>query len=170
MTIHLLEITETTIGKPFPDIVPRLDRWKLMARCASQDPNTCYFLKQIADLGKSNRVDGKAALSALAKLLQVAQTGQPLESFYDKKQSHQLHEFDYKGITHVVWRLRKGDIRLVFYYAEGKVVFLADALAKRQDKLSVGEKIKFENEIKTYIDAELANEICVIQPEVGHVK
>jgi hypothetical protein len=35
-------------------------------------------------------------LSALAKLLQVAQTGQPLESFYDKKQSHQLHEFVYQ--------------------------------------------------------------------------
>ena len=170
MTIHLLEITETTIGKPFPDIVPRLDRWKLMARCASQDPNTCYFLKQIADLGKSNRVDGKAALSALNKLLQVAQTGQPLEIFYDKKQSHQLHDFVYKDVKGVVWRLRKGDVRLVFYYGEGKIVFLADALAKRQDKLTVGEKIQLENEIKTYIDAEQAREICVIQPEVGHVK
>lgn len=50
------------------------------------------------------------------------------------------------------------------------MIFLADALAKRQDKLTSGEKIKLENEIKTYIDAELANEICVIQPEVGHVK
>lgn len=70
----------------------------------------------------------------------------------------------------MVWRLRKGDVRLVFYYAEGKVIFLADALAKRKDKLSAGEKKKLENEIKTYIDAEQANELCVIQPEVRHAK
>lgn len=170
MTIHLLEITEAAIGKPRPDIKPRLDRWKLMARCASDDPNTCHLLKQIYTLGKSSRVDGKAVLSALNKLMQVAQTGQPLENFYDKKQSHQLHAFEYENAKRVVWRLRQGDVRLVFYYAEGKMIFLADALAKRQDKLTSGEKIKLENEIKTYIDAELANKICVIQPEVKNVK
>ncbi len=170
MTVHLLEITEAAIGKPSPDIKPRLDRWRLMARCASDNPNTCHLLKQIYTLGKSNRADGKAVLSALNKLIQVAQTGQPLENFYDKKQSHQLHAFEYENAKRVVWRLRQGDVRLVFYYAEGKMIFLADALAKRQDKLTSGEKIKLENEIKTYIDAEQANEICVIQPEVGHVK
>ncbi|MDY7219405.1 hypothetical protein TOI97_07470 [Denitrificimonas sp. JX-1] len=142
----------------------------MVARCASDDPDTCYFLEQIVILGRSNQVDSKAALSALDKLLQVAQTGQPLESFYDKKQNHQLHEFVYKGVNRVIWRLRKGDVRLVFYYAEGKVIFLADALAKRKDKLSAGEKKKLENEIKTYIDAEQANELCVIQPEVRHAK
>lgn len=75
MTIHLLEITEAVLGKPSPNIVPRLNRWKLMARCASDDPDTCYFLEQIVILGRSNQVDSKAALSALDKLLQVAQTG-----------------------------------------------------------------------------------------------
>ena len=170
MTIHLLEITEATLGKPYLGIVPRLDRWKLMARCASDDPNTCHLLEQICTLGKSSRVDGKAALSALNKLLQVAQTGQPLEDFYDKKQSHQLHDFLYNNVKRVIWRLRKGNVRLVFYYAEGKMIFLADALAKRQDKLTEGEKIKLENEIKTYIDAEETNNICLIQPEVKYVK
>lgn len=52
MTVHLLEITEATLGKPTANIVPRLDRWKLMARCASDDPNTCYFLEQIAGLAR----------------------------------------------------------------------------------------------------------------------
>ena len=170
MTIHLLEITEATLGKPSANIVPRLNRWKLMARCASDDPETCYFLEQIAVLGKSNRADGKAALATLDKLLHVAQTGQALSGFYDKKQSHPIHEFFYNGANRVVWRLRKGAVRIVFYYAEGKIIFLADAFAKRKDKLSAGEKAKLENEIKTYIDAENAGELCVIQPEVRHAK
>lgn len=170
MTIHLLEITETVIGKPSPNIQPRLDRWKLMARCTSSNPDSCHFLNQIYTLGKSNRVDAKSALSAINKLLQVAQTGQPLESFYDKKQSHPIHTFEYQGAKRVLWRVRQGDVRLVFYYAEGKIIFLTDALAKRQDKLTDGEKTKLENELKTYIDAEQANKICVIQSEVKYVK
>lgn len=88
-------------------------------------------------------------------------------------ENYDLQEVDpciYKDVKRVVWRLRKGDVRFVFYCGEGKIVFLAEALAKRQNKLTVSEKIQLENEIKTYIDAEQAREICVIQPEVGHVK
>lgn len=73
-------------------------------------------------------------------------------------ENYDLQEEDpciYKDVKRVVWRLRKGDVRLVFYYGEGKIVFLADALAKRQDKLTVGEKIQLEIEVMLQTAQEL---------------
>ena len=163
MPVHLLEIDERSLGKPTQSGSLRNPAaWQLLSRCESDRADSCLLLQKIVELGRSNRVDGQAVLAALDKLIKVAATGQPIEAFYDKKQSHPLHEFDYKGQKRVVWRIRKGDVRIAFYYAQGKVIFLADALAKRKNKLSEGEKKQLEDEVKTYIDAEDAQQLVII--------
>ena len=47
-------------------------------------------------------------------------------------------------------------------YAEGKIIFLADAFAKRKGKLTKGEKKQLEDEVKAYIDAEDGQQVLVI--------
>lgn len=165
MSAYFLEINEHTLGKPAVagagagrSIVP----WRLLARCTGTTADSCVLLSRLRALGAANQEDGKAALSALSKLIKVAGTGQPIENFYDKKQSHSLHEFVYKGRNRVIWRIRKNNVRIAFYYAEGKIIFLADVFAKRKNKLTKGEKKQLEDEVKAYIDAEDGQQWVVI--------
>lgn len=162
MPVHLLEINDQALGRPHRHLEKAAHQWQLLARCSDASPDSCLLLQQLVFLGRQNRTDGRAALAALDKLIQVAAKGMPLETFYDKKQSHELHAFHYKGQRRVIWRLRKNDIRLAFYYAEGRVIFLADAFAKRQDKLTAAEKARLEEEVRIYIDAESAGQLQVL--------
>lgn len=163
MPVHLLEINELSLGKPkLSGGSHNPAAWKLLSRCESEQSESCLLLQKIVELGRSNKEDGQAALSSLDKLIKVAATGQPIEGFYDKKQSHPLHEFYYKEQKRVVWRIRKGDVRIAFYYAKDKVIFLADGLAKRKKKLTEGEKKQLEDEVKAYIDAEDNQQLVVI--------
>jgi len=165
MSAHFLEINERTLGKPAvanASASRAIAPWKLLARCSGTTADSCVLIDRLKALGASNKEDGKAALSALSKLITVAGTGQPIENFYDKKQSHPLHEFVYKGRTRVIWRIRKNDVRIAFYYAEGKIIFLVDAFAKRKGKLTKGEKKQLEDEVKAYIDAEEDQQLVVI--------
>lgn len=164
MVLYLLEINEHRLGRPSVCSVSNASRtpWRLLARCESNQADSCLLLQQIAMIGRANPQDAKSALSALAKLVQVSAVGQPLEVFYDKKQCHPIHDFIYKERRHVLWRIRKGDVRLVFYYAQDRVIFLADTFSKRKDKLTNGEKKQLEDEIKTYVDAEMAEQIVMV--------
>lgn len=163
MLIHLIEINEHTLGRPKLLGVSRSPAaWKLLSRCESNQMDSCILLKKLVALGRSNKKDGKSALSALDKLIQVAATGKPLNGFYDTKQSHPIHEFFYEGRNRVIWRIRSGDVRITFYYAEGKVIFLTDAFAKRSDKLTKGEQKQLEDEVKVYIDAEEKGQLVFI--------
>ncbi len=163
MPVHFLEINEHTLGKPGAtssggSIAP----WKLLARCEGNAAESCVLIKRLKEMAAANLKDGKSALSALDKLINVAATGKPIENFYDSKQSHPLHEFVYKDRNRVIWRIRKGDVRIAFYYAEGKIIFLADVFAKRKGKLTKGEKKQLEDEVKAYIDAEDGQQVLVI--------
>lgn len=163
MHVYLLQIDEQSLGKPGSLDAPRGSAaWQLLGRCETDSAESCLLLRKIVELGNSSKEDAKAVLAALDKLIRAAATGQPIESFYNKKQCHPLHEFVYKGRRHVIWRIRKGCVRIAFYYAQGKVIFLADALVKRRDKLSNGEKRQLEKEVKIYIDAEDAQRLLII--------
>ena len=85
---------------------------------------------------------------------QIAVMGHPITAHYDKRQFHELYKLRYKGKDRVIWRIRHGDIRLPFYYGQGKLIFLASVLAKRKDKLSQAEELALEKEVKRYISAE----------------
>lgn len=163
MSVRFLEINEHTLGKSSVASASRDTKpWKLLARCSGETADTCVLIEHLKALGAANKEDGKAALSALSKLVTVAGTGQPIETFYDKKQSHSLHEFVYKDRNRIVWRIRKGNVRIAFYYAEGKIIFLADVFAKRKGRLTKGEKKQLEDEVKAYIDAEDNQQLMVI--------
>lgn len=90
----------------------------------------------------------------MSTLLKLTTTGRPLESHYDEKQCHETHRFTHKSAEHVVWRIRMGDLRVLFYYGDNRIVFLTDAFAKHKDRLTSAQKAKAENDIKAFIDAQ----------------
>lgn len=158
MLLHLKRITFNSIGfraQPEPPLLE--ESWLLFAPCENESFSGCILFSQIKDL--ASKKDQKSAVLALKKLIQVAAMGQPLTVHYDKKQCHELHSFTYKGKARVIWRIRHGDIRLPFYYGQGKLIFLAGAVSKRKDKLSQAEESALEKEVKRYIDAEKKGEL-----------
>lgn len=158
MPLYLKHITLGSIGVPaLPEPKLHEHSWLVFAPCERADYRDCLLFSQIGALRSTS--DQKSAILALKKLIQVAALGQPFTVHYDSKQCHELHEFTYKGKVRVVWRIRQGDIRLPFYYGQGKLIFLAGALSKRKDKLSKNEKSSLEQEVKRYIDAETNGEL-----------
>jgi hypothetical protein len=129
--------------------------------CSSPETEECPFLEQVGQL--EDLRDRKAALQALKKLIEVAASGLPMTHFYDKKQCHEIHSFQYDGKTRRIWRIRQGIIRLPFYYGAGRLLFLPTVLVKRRDKLTRGEALELETHIKEYIQAEEANSLTVIR-------
>ncbi len=158
MPLHLKRVTFKAIGyKAQPEPLAQEHSWSLFAPLESGNDSGCILLKQIASL--ADKRDKQAALLALKKLIQIAALGQPLTVHYDKKRCHELHTFKYAGKERVIWRIRHGDIRLPFYYGQGKLIFLAGALSKRKDRLSNAETLALEKEVKRYIDAEQAGRL-----------
>lgn len=125
----------------------------LVAWCAEESIATCGLLGQIADLQIPAR---KASIAAIAKLIQIAATGQPVAEFYDEKQCHKTHSFKYKGKVRDVWRVRKNDVRVTFYYGRDKLILLTHAFEKRTDKLTEAQERELEGAVKAFIDAEEA--------------
>lgn len=105
----------------------------------------------------SSVADQRAALKGLAHFVKLAHMGKPFNQLQlDKKTVHEAFEPFFCDVTQkeeTVWRYRHGDIRILFYYASGKVVLLADALAKRSDKLSEKEKNKARQAVVDFLKA-----------------
>lgn len=135
--------------------------WKVYARWNGESIASCSLLVQIAQMQARDRKD---ALGLLDKLLRVAANGAPFEDFYDKKQCHEAHRFQYRNSTHVVWRIRKNNVRLAFYYGNRRLVLAAQIFTKRRDKLTDAEKAAIEQEIKAYLDADAINQLDMRQP------
>ncbi|PFG11778.1 hypothetical protein ATI45_4346 [Marinobacter sp. LV10MA510-1] len=153
MPLSLKRITFKSIGyQAQPEPQQLKGSWQVFAPCEHADYSGCVLFSKIA--GLSSIEDKKATILALKKLIQIAAMGQPITAHYDKKQCHELHKFKYQGKERVIWRIRHGDIRLPFYYGQGKLIFLASVLAKRKDKLSQAEELALEKEVKRYISAE----------------
>lgn len=162
----LLNITPQLLGmEPSTSATLVPPEWRIQARCEQDDVNTCVFLQQVSELIKRDKNDGKSALAALKKMFEVTKTGQPLESFYDKKECHVAHEFSLAGVSQKIWRIRKSKIRIYFYYCEGKVVYLTAAMVKRKDKLSAGEIKQLEDEVKLYTQAKQNQSIQLVSPK-----
>lgn len=100
--------------------------------------------------------DQRAALKGLAHLVKLAHMGKPFNQLVDEKAVHEAFEPFYCKVTkrkETVWRYRHGDIRILFYYASGKVVLLTDVLAKRKDKLSEKEQNKAKQAVMDFLEA-----------------
>lgn len=164
MSYYLREIDFAAIGASDTEPVKQPDHKKLVARCSSDDVNDCDFLQQIVELKSPSSI--RAALSALHKLVNVAASGQPFTDFYDKKQCHEIHSFEYKHKAYKIWRIRKSDLRITFYYAEGKAVLLTHVFEKHRDKLTSGQEAMLETEVKAYIDALEVGAVEMIESEI----
>ena len=149
MRFSLRRITHKDFDPDAQDPVQAPNAWKVYQRW---DQSGGGFLEQ--QLREMQRPDQKAVLRGLRKLLNVVAQGQPIENFYDGKQCHETHKFNYGGKIRTIWRIRNSDIRLCFYYGQERVILLTHIFPKHTDKLSDSQKAELEKTVKSYIDAE----------------
>lgn len=120
---------------------PAVGRFKLVSRCAdSRQRESAAVFQAVAGMEHN---DQRQALKGLKHMVKLAQFGKPFNQLADKGAVHEAFEPFYCEVTkkhETIWRYRHSDIRLLFYYASGKVVLLAHTLVKRKDELSEREK------------------------------
>lgn len=133
-------------------------RCKVSSRCATRDRDSAVVWEQIEAL-KPN--DQESAFKSLAYFVQIAQNGPPLTQHLDKKQVHEAHEFlsPVSRKTEKVWRYRRGDIRILFYYGDESVLLLVDLVAKRSDRLEKAVLNRAEQAVNEYLSAAKSNKI-----------
>lgn len=124
--------------------------FKVYCECKSNDHNENVLNDWLDTMGNA---DGKAFVRGLALLLKLANSGRPLESHYDEKQCHKVIAFAHNGNDYSIWRIRTGDIRLLFFYGEQRLLLLADSFPKHKDKLTEAQKLKAIAVVKRYLDA-----------------
>lgn len=148
---HYLKINHAALQRPEPEPHQEACASTLYARCDEGDSDTCHLLQQIVDM---EHRDQKDALSALLKLILAASSGKPLKNFYDAKKCHNCHTFTHDGKDHTIWRVWKGKaVRVTFYYGEDRFILLTSAFVKREDKLTIKQKLDLESEVKSYLEA-----------------
>ena len=127
-------------------------RCRVSSCCESKDRDSAGVWTQIQAL-KSN--DQAAGFKSLAYFVRIAQNGPPLTQHLDKKQVHEAHEFvsAVSGKLEKVWRYRRGDIRILFYYGSNSVLLLVDLLAKRSEKLEPAVLSRAEMAVNAYLSA-----------------
>lgn len=137
-------------GSALPD-----DRFRPVSLCADASRESARVFGAVK--GLSSAADQRAALKGLAHFVKLAHLGKPFNQLQlDKKTVHEAFEPFFCEVTQkeeTVWRYRHGDIRILFFYASGKLVLLADVLAKRSDKLSEKEKNKARQAVKAFLEA-----------------
>lgn len=158
MHLHLKQIrlSELTAGRE-KEPAKASKSWSVYARCSDDKFANCLIYEQLD--GFSAKVDQKAALLALRKLVKVAAMGEPLQVHYDEKQCHELFRFYYQGQERIVWRIRNGAVRIPFYYAEGRLIFLPGIVVKRRDRLKKSEQLMLQNEVQQFIDSDAAGSL-----------
>ncbi len=112
-------------------------RFKVVSPCT--DPERRESANVFETVSGMDGNDRKQALAGLKMLVKLAQLGKPFNQLADPKTVHEAFAPFYCALTkkdETVWRYRHGDIRILFYYAAGKVVLLTHTLPKRTDKLS----------------------------------
>lgn len=128
-------------------------RFKVSSPCTDQDRDTAHIWTSIQSL--RSKQDRNVAVKGLEHFVKVAQSGPPFTRSFDEKTLHEAHVYTshVSGQLEKIWRYRRGDIRILFYYAEDRVVLLCDALAKRKDKLSEAEQKVAEKAVDAYLEA-----------------
>ncbi len=140
------------------------NRFKVSSACALNDAKTAEVLAQIQALGSTQ--DRKKAALGLGYLVKVAQSGPPFTKSFDEKALHETHSFHsaVSGQKEKIWRYRRGDIRILFYYADDKIVLLCGTLSKRKDKLSNAEVQAAEQAVDRYLRAHQQGRVTWVTP------
>lgn len=151
------DFSPTQVGQ-----IDHANSWKVYGICQSANPTSLHFSLRLQAEGWSQK-DAKAALESLLKLLQRAPNGQPLKQVFDDRQCHWALSFRHGTKEVKIWRLWvTGIVRLFFCYGPDKVLIVAWALRKREDKLSGGEKTELETIFSKYFDALESGHIRVL--------
>lgn len=134
-------------------------RCKVSSRCETKHRDKALVWSQIQALEANDRAP---AFKSLAYFVQVAQNGPPLTQHLDKKQVHEVHEFDspVSGKKEKIWRYRRGDIRILFYYGNDRVLLLTDVVAKRSDKFEPAVLNKAAQAVNEYLSAIAARQVA----------
>lgn len=137
-------------------------RCKVSSPCETKHRDNALVWSQIQALEANDRV---SALKSLAYFIQIAQNGPPLTQHLDKKQVHEVHEFDspVSGKKEKIWRYRRGDIRILFYYGNERVLLLTDVVAKRSDKFEPATLKKAAKAVDEYLNAIETKRIFVVE-------
>lgn len=137
-------------------------RCKVSAHCATKHRDSALVWEQIGALKRNDRIP---AFKSLAYFVQIAQNGPPLTQHLDKKQVHEAHEFvsPVSGKAEKVWRYRRGDIRILFYYGNDSVLLLADVVAKRSDRLEPAVLNRAELAVDEYLSAIKSNQVLLAE-------
>lgn len=140
------------------------NRFKVSSACASDDASTADVQAQIRALG--SKQDQHKAIFGLVHLVKVAQSGPPFTKSFDEKALHETHSFHsaVSGQKEKIWRYRRGDIRILFYYADDKIVLLCGTLSKRKDKLSNAEVQAAEQAVDCYLSASQQGLVAWVTP------
>jgi mRNA-degrading endonuclease RelE of RelBE toxin-antitoxin system len=147
-------LTEIRVDDFEQGVLPAQGRFKVASPCSDpKQRGSAAVFEVVQGMDKS---DQRQALAGLKYLLKLAQMGKPFGQLLDKKAVHEAFEPFYCELTkrdETVWRYRHGDIRILFYYAEDKVVLLAHTLPKRTDKLSAKEKNIAKQAVIDFLEA-----------------
>jgi mRNA-degrading endonuclease RelE of RelBE toxin-antitoxin system len=148
---YLTEITPDDFEEDDPAQVqqnPR--RFRVTSACGGQDRDSAHVWQQLEAINANYR---KKAVAAVLYLVKIAQDGQPLGNLLDGKALHEAHSFhsQVSGSDEKVWRYRRGEIRVLFYYADGKVVFLTGVVVKLEDKFSKHDLRSAEKAVDEYL-------------------
>lgn len=127
-------------------------RYRVASACDHNRRDSAHVWQQLHSVKGNFR---KKAVAAVLYLVKLSQAGQPLSDLLDGKALHEAHSFHspVSGRGEKVWRYRRGEIRVLFYYADGKVVFLAGVLVKLEDKFSPGDLRAAEKAVNEYLQA-----------------
>lgn len=124
--------------------------YKVCCISTTEDPCDAAIVAWVKALTKQDR---KVFRNGMGTILKVANSGRPLETHYDEKQCHDAHCFWHKGNQHTIWRIRQGDLRILFFYGTDHIILLIDAFPKHTDKLTKAQKLNAETITKSYLDA-----------------
>lgn len=137
-------------------------RCKVSSRCETKHRDQALVWSQIQTLEANDRAP---AFKSLAYFVQIAQNGPPLTQHLDKKQVHEVHEFDspVSGKREKIWRYRRGAIRILFYYGNDRVLLLTDVVAKRSDRFEPAVLNKAAQAVNDYLSAIKTNRVVVAE-------
>lgn len=123
---------------------------KVCCISTTEDPRDAAIVAWVKALTSQDR---KVFRNGMGTILKVANSGRQLETHFDEKQCHQAHCFSHKGNQHTIWRIRRGDLRILFIYGTDHIILLVDAFPKHTDKLTAAQKLNAETIAKSYLDA-----------------
>lgn len=124
--------------------------FKVYCVSATEDPADAELVELLSSLEANER---NAFRNGMSTLLKVANSGRKLETHFGSKECHEAHRFNHAKQEHVVWRIRRGDLRILFYYGANRILLITDSFPKHRGKLTNAQKLKSERTIKAFIEA-----------------